>query len=40
MFNLNYLKMVIAALVGAAVSVPSIAAGYYTVYLIVTAVGN
>ena len=40
MGSLNYFKMVAMALVGAAVSVPSIAMGYYITYLIVTAVGN
>lgn len=37
---MDYLKKVIGALIGAAVAIPSIAMGYYTLYQIVTAVGN
>lgn len=40
MNNPNYTKKVIGALLGAAVGIPSIAAGFYVVYLIITTLGN
>ena len=38
-FKSDFLKYFVGALVGAAVSIPSIAAGYYILYKIVTFIG-
>lgn len=38
--NADYMKKVVATLLGAAIGVPSIAFGFYLTYQIVTALGN
>lgn len=40
MFNFEYLKKVIAAVMGALIGIPSIAMGFYVTYQVVTALGN
>jgi hypothetical protein len=40
MYDAKYLKKVAITVLGALVAIPSFAVGYYTLYLIVTAVGN
>lgn len=36
----DYLKMTATAIIGALIAIPSIASGYYLIYLTVTAIGN
>jgi hypothetical protein len=38
--NPEYLKKAVGAIIGAIIAVPSIASGYYFIYLTVTAIGN
>ena len=40
MFNAEYIKKAVGAVLAAVIAVPSIALGYYTLYQIVTLVGN
>lgn len=40
MFDKEYLKKLVGALIGAAVAVPSIATGFYMAYQLVTTLGN
>ncbi len=40
MFNQEYVKRVVGALLGAAIGIPSIAFGFYLTYQIVTTLGN
>jgi uncharacterized membrane protein len=38
--NSDYLKKLVAAILGALISIPSIAIGFYVTYQVVTALGN
>ncbi len=40
MYNAEYLKKVAITVSAALIAIPSIATGFYVVYLVVTAVGN
>ena len=40
MLNADYLKKVVAALMGALIGIPSIGIGFYVTYQVVTTLGN
>ena len=40
MTNVSYFKKAVGAILGAMIGIPSIAAGFYITYQLVTAIGN
>ena len=40
MVNADWIKKIVGAIIGAAVGIPSVAAGFYSIYEIVTLLGN